>query len=140
PALISSVDGSYAVGTSDADGSRLWSRDSKNSRNRLRISSEVMGGCSLGAAAARDRHPDRLREPLDAPGRGPDRAGGRDPRAVRVGGEATGGGDRPGRRRLRVAGRAAPAPDRLALLGAAPGGVGGRSVGGGRGPRARGAG
>jgi hypothetical protein len=29
---MSSVDGSYAVGTSDADGSRRWSRDSKNSR------------------------------------------------------------------------------------------------------------
>ena len=41
PALISSVEGSLR-GTSGADGSRLWSRDSKNARKRSRISSEVM--------------------------------------------------------------------------------------------------
>ena len=42
PALISSVEGSYWVGTSDADGSRLWSCCSKNSRKVRRISSVVI--------------------------------------------------------------------------------------------------
>src|SRR3954468_18951265 len=117
PALMSSVDGSWAVGTSDADGSRRWSRDSKKARNRSRISSVVMEGCSLGAAAARDRHPHRLREPLDAPARGPHRAGGRDARPVRVDRETARRGHRAARRQPRVDDRAAPPPDRRALLG-----------------------
>src|SRR3954470_176218 len=42
PAGVSSTDGSCSAGTSDADGSRLWSRLSKKLRKRSRISSEVI--------------------------------------------------------------------------------------------------
>ena len=41
PAVVSRTDGSYVAGTSEPDGSRLWSRATKKSRNVLRISSEV---------------------------------------------------------------------------------------------------
>ena len=41
PAVVSSTDGSYVAGTSEPDGSRLWSRATKKSRKVLRISSEV---------------------------------------------------------------------------------------------------
>src|SRR5687768_5404447 len=104
PALMSSVDGSYAVGTSEADGSRLWSRDSKNSWNVRRISSVFMERCSLGGAAESHSHPRGVREPLDAAARGSHRARGRDPGAVRMDREAAGRGDRPARRLPRVDG------------------------------------
>src|SRR4051812_30857909 len=42
PAVVSNTDGSCSAGTSDADGSRLWSRLSKKLRKRSRISSEVI--------------------------------------------------------------------------------------------------
>ena len=42
PAVVSRTDGSCSAGTSDPDGSRLWSRLSKKLRKRSRISSEVI--------------------------------------------------------------------------------------------------
>src|SRR3954470_21577103 len=66
PAVVSSTDGSCSAGTSDPDGSRLWSRLSKKLRKRSRISSEVIAPESRLHAHARRCHPGRLREPLDA--------------------------------------------------------------------------
>ena len=43
PAIVNSAEGSCSAGTSDAEGSRRWSWDSKNSRKARRISSEVIG-------------------------------------------------------------------------------------------------
>src|SRR3954462_5126398 len=94
PAVVSSTDGSCSAGTSDADGSRLWSRLSKKLRKRSRISSEVIAPESRLRAHARRFQPGRLREPLDAGARGPHGAGRRDARNVRVGREAAGGVDR----------------------------------------------
>ena len=42
PAIVNSTDGSNSAGISDAEGSRRWSRGSKNSMKVLRISSEVI--------------------------------------------------------------------------------------------------
>ena len=47
PAVVSSTDGSYDGGTSDADGMRRWSRSSKNDRKRSRISAAFIAR-SLG--------------------------------------------------------------------------------------------
>src|SRR5436309_8461074 len=44
PAVVSSTDGSYVAGTSDADGRRRWSRASKKDRNLSRSSSELRTG------------------------------------------------------------------------------------------------
>src|SRR4051794_5936396 len=41
PAVVSSTDGSCSAGTSEPEGSRLWSRVSKKLRKRSRISSDV---------------------------------------------------------------------------------------------------
>jgi hypothetical protein len=46
PAVVSSTEGSYEDGTSEAEGIRLWSRSSKNDKNCSRISSAVTGGQS----------------------------------------------------------------------------------------------
>ncbi len=43
PAIVNSAEGSCSDGTSEAEGSRRWSWDSKNSRKVRRISSEVIG-------------------------------------------------------------------------------------------------
>ena len=85
-----------------------------------------MERCSLGGASPRHAHPTRLREPLDAPPRGPHRAGRRHARPLRLDREAAGRGDRAARRRARVAGRTAPASHRRAVLGVPAGRVGGR--------------
>src|SRR3954469_74781 len=87
PAVVSSTDGSCSAGTSDPDGSRLWSRLSKKLRKRSRISSEVIAPESRLRRHARRLEPDRLREPLDAGTRGPRRGG----RTVWLGREAAGG-------------------------------------------------
>src|SRR3954453_16823080 len=52
PAVVSSTDGSYVAGTSELEGSRLWSRATKKSRKVRRISSEVT---VLSLGRARDR-------------------------------------------------------------------------------------
>src|SRR5688572_29374230 len=58
PAIVSSVDVSLGGGTSDADGSLRWPLASKNSWNARRISSVVIGRCSLGAADRPVAHDD----------------------------------------------------------------------------------
>src|SRR3954469_18085126 len=108
PAVVSSTDGSCSAGTSDPDGSRLWSRLSKKLRKRSRISSEVIAPESRLRAHARRLEPDRLREPLDAPPRGPHGARRRDPRPLRLDREAARSADRPDAERARVADRAVP--------------------------------
>src|SRR3954463_12413015 len=52
PAVVSSTDGSYVAGTSELEGSRLWSRATKKSRKVRRISSEVT---VLSLGLGRDR-------------------------------------------------------------------------------------
>src|SRR6267378_2328841 len=47
PATVNSADASSSAGISDDDGRRWWSREMKNSRNLLLISSEVMGLVSV---------------------------------------------------------------------------------------------
>src|SRR5918997_5863816 len=42
PAVVSSTDGSYEGGTSDAEGTRRWPRSSKKDRKSSRISAAVM--------------------------------------------------------------------------------------------------
>ena len=42
PAMVNSTEGSYSAGIREAEGSRTWSRASKNSMNVRRISSEVI--------------------------------------------------------------------------------------------------
>src|SRR3954447_4288902 len=123
PAVVSSTDGSFSSGPSDADGSRLWSRLSKKLRKRSRISSEVIAPESRLDAHARRREPRRLREPLDARPRGPHGARRRDVRSVRLDREAAGRADRADRARVRVAGRAVPPPGGSALLGVPAGRV-----------------
>src|SRR3954463_3862548 len=104
PAVVSSTDGSCSAGTSDPDGSRLWSRLSKKLRKRSRISSEVIAPESRLRAHARRLEPGRLPEPLDAGARGPRRSR----RTVRLDREAAGGVDRADPRRPGVARRAVP--------------------------------
>ena len=59
PAVVSSTDGSWTDGTSDAEGSRRCSRSSKNDRNRSRISAAFMALESrrAGIAVCRRRLP-----------------------------------------------------------------------------------
>src|SRR3954451_14562056 len=137
PAVVSSTDGSCSAGTSDADGSRLWSRLSKKLRKRSRISSEVIAPESRLDAHARRREPRRLREPLDARPRGPHAARRRHPGALRLDREAAGGAHRADRGRARVAGRAISPPGGAAVLGVPAGRLGGRArrLGGGAGAR-----
>src|SRR5262245_13635286 len=54
PAVVRSTDGSCTEGTSDAEGTIMWSRSSKNSRYVLRISSAFIGP-SLRSGAPDDR-------------------------------------------------------------------------------------
>ena len=51
PAVVSSTDGSYEGGTSDADGTRRWSRSSKKRQERSRISAAFIGPESRSGAA-----------------------------------------------------------------------------------------
>src|ERR1700761_1907134 len=58
PATVNSAEGSCSAGTSEPEGSRRWPLRSKYSRNVLRISSEVMGFCSVGRVSGpSDRAP-----------------------------------------------------------------------------------
>src|SRR3954468_21886711 len=66
PAVVSRTDGSNAAGTSDADGSRLWSRAAKNSRKVSRIWSDVTRP-SLKPAWRRLGHHDRVAGQRGAP-------------------------------------------------------------------------